>query len=204
MKKIISILFGFLLITVLSACDTGISIPPTELPADSLFNGSDPSVTSPSNNSSSPAISSSNEPPPPATLTINGATQTAGIGTYCWSATTTPGESVQACVDKVGVPTALDPLKSSSPVRGTLTLPVNDPPTQLALTVFPASNVNEIKSPDATHRWWSFIEGYVSILALQPSQEIKQDLQPGMYVFYVFALWEGKGDVSYGFLVEVK
>jgi len=113
---------------------------------------------------------------------------------------------MDACVDKVGVPTARNPLSSVSPVTALLTLPLNDPPTQLVLTVFPASNVNEIKSPDITgdHRWWNFIEGYISQLALQTSQEIKQELQPGLYVFYVFAVWDGKGDVSYGFLVEVK
>lgn len=144
--------------------------------------------------------------PPPATLTINGATQTAGVGTYCWNTPTSPSESVEACVDKVGVPTAPDPLRSSSPVNGILTLPLNDPPTQLVLSIFPASDVNEIKLPDATgdNRWWNFIEGYTSKLSLQTSQEIHQQLQPGLYVFYVFAVWEGKGDVSYGFLVEVK
>lgn len=207
MKNLFHASVAILLTIILSACATGTPLPPTELPETSLFGDAHPSPTPLSNDSHPLTTSPSNGSPPPATLTINGTTQTAGVGTYCWRTGTSSTESVEACVDKVGVPTASDPLKASSPVHGTLTLPLNDPPTQLVLTVFPASNANEIKLPDDTgnHRWWSFIEGYVSQLALQTSQEIKQDLQqPGLYVFYVFAVWEGKGDVSYGFLVEVK
>jgi hypothetical protein len=185
MKNTIHIPIIVLFIGILSACATVGT--PTSTPDTTVANPPDTS-------------------PPPATLTINGATQTAGVGTYCWSTTTAPSESVQACVDKIGVPTARDPLTSTSPVMGLLTLPLNDPPTQAVLSVFPASDINEIKLPDDTgeNRWWNFIEGFTSILSQQTSQEIKQELQPGLYVFYVFVIWEGKGDVSYGFLVEVK
>ncbi|MBK9925579.1 MAG: hypothetical protein IPP66_09835 [Anaerolineales bacterium] len=206
MKKTIRKTFTVLLIAVLSACTTGTPLPPTEPPAESLFGDPQSSATPPSNGSPALAATPSHEAPPPAMLTINGTTQTAGIGTYCWKAATSSANSAEVCVDMVGVPTATEPLKSSLPFSGTLTLPLNDPPTQLVLTVFPASDANEIQLPNdaGNYRWWNFIEGYVSTLALQTSQEIKQDLQPGLYVFYVFAVWDGKGDVSYGFLVEAK
>ncbi len=116
MKNKIFILVSVLLVIVLSACATGTPIPPTELPGTSLFNDSPSSATPPSNGSPPLAASPSNDSPPPATLTINGTVQTAGIGTYCW--TTTPGKSAEVCVDKVGVPTAREPLHSSSPVTG--------------------------------------------------------------------------------------
>ena len=136
--------------------------------------------------------------PPPATLEIGGTVQTAGVGTYCWS-----GASVAACVDKIGIPTAPDPLKTSSPVTALLTLPLEQPPTQVSLTIFPAAD-NELPDTFGGYRWWSFVEGYISMLEPQTEQDIQAELEPGLYIFYVFVVWEGKGDVSYGFLVEVE
>ena len=47
-------------------------------------------------------------------------------------------------------------------------------------------------------------EGLSRELALETSQEVTLEQDPGLYVFYVFAVWKGKGDVSYGVLVAVK
>jgi len=106
-------------------------------------------------------------------------------------------------VDKVGIPTAQDPLRSSSPVKGRLSLPLAEVPNQLTLSAFQVTSAHELPETAGGYRWWTYTEGYTSELSPQTSQEINLELDPGLYVFYVFAVWEGKGDVSYGFLVEV-
>ena len=143
--------------------------------------------------------------PPLALLEIDGAEQTAGLGTYCWPLPAGGGESVAACVDKVGLPTYRDPLTAKSPVTARLTLPLEEPPSQLQLSVFPAVDENEVKMDNlpAEFRFWMPAGGVNQELALQKSQDIQLELEPGLYVFYVFGAWEGKGDLSYGFLVEV-
>ena len=144
--------------------------------------------------------------PPPALLEISGGAQTAGIGTYCWSPPAAGGESVAACVDKVGLPTPRDPLIAESPVTARLTLPMEQPPAQLQLSVFPATDENEVKMDNlpAGFHFWMPAEGINQELKPQTSQDIQLDLEPGLYVFYVFGVWEGKGDVIYGFLFEVQ
>jgi predicted small lipoprotein YifL len=177
MKKTIRVLFAILSISILAACT---AVAPVESPPD----GS----------------------PPPATIEINGAIQVAGVGSFCWNSKTSNGASVDMCADKIGLPTLHDPLISSSPVTAHLILPINDPPKQLGLSVFQATADNEVKMDAGTDkfRYWMPAEGVNRELALQTNQEITLELKPGLYVFYVFAVWEGKGDVSYGFLVEVQ
>ena len=51
---------------------------------------------------------------------------------------------------------------------------------------------------------WSYTDGIKVVLDLQPRQEVKIELEPGLYVFYISAGWDVKGEVMYGFLVEVK
>jgi hypothetical protein len=176
----------FLLFTViLAACSAPAT--PTDLPEPTVTNIPDGS-------------------PAPARLEIAGAEQTAGIGTYCWTSPTVEGGGVSACVDKAGLPTPQDPLIAASPITARLTLPLEDPPSQLHLSVFPAADENEVKMDGlpAGFRFWMPAEGVNQELALQTSQEINLELEPGLYVFYVFSVWEDKGDVSYGFLVEVQ
>ena len=188
MKKPIYFLFAILAVGALAACT---AVRPTE---DNVVPTPVP-VESPPDDSS-----------PPATLEIDGETQVAGVGTYCWSSPTGVGESVNMCVDKIGLPTVSDPLISSAPVTARLILPLNDPPKQLGLSVFQATASNAVKVDAGTDkfRYWMPAEGVNRELALQTKQEIVLELDPGLYVFYVFAVWEDRGDVSYGFLVEVK
>ncbi len=40
-------------------------------------------------------------------------------------------------------------------------------------------------------------------MPLERESVINLSLEPGLYVMNVFVKWEGKGDVSYGFLVKV-
>jgi hypothetical protein len=173
-------LFSLLAVGSLTACTAAIT--PTEVPP-------------------TPTALPTDGSPPPASLEIDGATQTAGVGTYCWTSDTTG-----MCVDKIGLPTTKDPLTTTSPVNARLALPLPEAPTQLQLSVFPATEGNEVKvnGGGEDFLYWMPAEGLNRELALQSSQEITLELDHGLYVFYVFAVWEEKGDVSYGFLVEVQ
>jgi len=188
-----------------SACASPVT-PPANTPhtdPDSFFDATP--IASPNMNTDEiPVPAPTDQAPPPATLTINSITQTSGIGTYCWNFKTANGESVDACADKIGIPTAIDPLNASSPVKGQLTLPLSDSPSQLVLTAFHALPTLELPEKTGGYRWWHFTEGFITPLSLQASQEINIKLDRGLYVFYVFAVWEGAGDVSYGFLVNVE
>ena len=182
MNRLLKILFSLLAIGSLASCRA--TMTPTEAP---------PTLT--------PAAMPSDGSPPPASLEIDGTAQMAGVGTYCWSSA-----AAGMCVDKIGLPTIRDPLIATSPVAARLTLPLADIPTQLVFSVFPASEGNEVKLDEGGEEflYWMPAEGLSRELALETSQEVTLELDPGLYVFYVFAVWEGKGDVSYGFLVEVK
>jgi len=185
MKRKISFLLTILLTTILTAClSTTNSFTPTDTPVENPSDGS----------------------PPPATLEIDGTTQTAGVGTFCWNAQTANNESVDMCVDKIGLPAPYIPLISKSPVTARLILPLADSPNQLGLSIFQATAENEVKVDAGTDkfRYWMPAEGINCELKLQTTQEITLELDSGLYVFYVFAVWGGKGDASYGFLVEVQ
>ena len=191
MNRLMKSLFSLLITGSLAACAPAMT--PTEAPP--VANASPTSAPMPSDGS-----------PPPASLEIDGATQTAGVGSYCWNSQTGTGEAVGMCVDKIGIPTVRDPLLATSPLKARLILPLADSPTQLNLSVFPATEDNEVIVGGGAEefRYWMPAEGLSRELAHETSQEITMELEPGLYVFYVFAVWEGKGDVSYGFLVEVK
>jgi len=201
-------LYSYIVIFIViagSACASPVT-PPANTPhidSDSFFDAT-PIASPNANTGETPIPAPTDQIPPSAKLTINGTTQTSGVGTYCWNFKTGNEESVDACADKIGIPTAIDPLKASSPVKGQLTLPLSDPPSQLVLTAFHALPTLELPEKTGGYRWWNFTEGYISPLSLQASQEINIKLDRSQYVFYVFAVWEGKGDVSYGFLVNVE
>jgi hypothetical protein len=164
--------------------------------------------TAPATTTQPPEVTVTNIPdgsPSPALLEIAGVKQTAGIGTYCWNSPSAGG-AMSACIDKVGLPTPQDPLIAKSPMTARLVLPLEEPPSQLQLSIFPAVDENEVRidALPAEFRFWMPAEGQNQELALQTSQDIDLELEPGLYVFYVFGVWEDKGDVSYGFLVEVQ
>ena len=103
-------------------------------------------------------------------------------------------------------PTPRDPLLAKDPVIARLTLPLEEPPDLLQLSIFPAVEKNEVKMDDlpAGLRYWMPAEAVNQELAPQASQDIQLNLEPGLYVFNVFANWNVKGDAFYGFLVEVQ
>ena len=144
--------------------------------------------------------------PEPSYLEINGQVQTAEVGSFCWDYTDENGKPVGgACQDSIGISTPIDPLPAESTITAQFSLPYATPPERLSLHVFPASSENEISlEKGADMRLWSYTEGIIKELDLQPRQQVKIELEPGLYVFSVSAGWDVKGEVMYGFLVEVK
>ena len=137
----------------------------------------------------------SSEPPPPAILQIQSMEQISAVGTYCWSG---------GCADMIGIPTPKEAIVSNSPLIATLRLPINVPPNTLEIRVNPASEINELQPSPLNYRWWEAWQGKYESLSLEKEQTINLVLEHGLYVISVFAQWNQRGDVIYGFLVEVK
>ncbi|VVB86668.1 Uncharacterised protein [uncultured archaeon] len=142
--------------------------------------------------------------PPTATLTIvksdfgNGSNQ--GIGSYClkeiW---------IGSCKDKMGILTLQEPLPVGSPFTAHLLLPFQETPEELQLNVIPVTNKDKLKEGEE-HRWqlWQFQEGERLTLPLEREQDIELSLEPGLYVLKIGSGWKEKGNLSYGFLLEVQ
>ena len=142
--------------------------------------------------------------PPAATLTVDGQTQVAGLGTYCWTSGET-GAGLGLCVDKMGVPTPRDPIQVNAvPFTAHFTFPLAEAPTSVSLTLIPVSAEVELTvegTPD--WRWWQFGEGQAVDVPLGVETDVELSPKPGLYALAVFTAWEGAGDVVYGFLVQV-
>jgi len=160
-----------------------------------------PALSPTSTSAGMPSAEPKFDGPPPATLTIDGAQQLSGIGTYCWST----GE-VALCADYFAVPTPADPLPASSSITATLQLAVQTPPTSLSLAVFAVSPEMDRLPDNPDSASWPFPGEYdlSRELRLESRTQFELALDPGLYVFSIFAAWEHLGDVNYGFLVEVR
>jgi hypothetical protein len=140
--------------------------------------------------------------PPPAILEIDGKEQSAGIGSNCWKV---ENETYSLCADMIGVITPAEPLLTRSPFTALLRLPLQEPPEELEFNTFRVTDDDELKVASNGVRAWSF-EGTALNRYKRPFErepEFNLSLPSGLYVFNVFTRWEGKGDVSYGFLVKV-
>lgn len=142
--------------------------------------------------------------PPPATLTINGQTQVSGIGTYCWN-TGEAGAGLGMCVDKMGVPTPLEPIQvDAGPFAAEFTFPLEDAPSSVLLTLIPVSADSEMPADSPPDwRWWPFGEGQSVEVTPAVTTQVELDPAPGLYAVTAFTFFEGRGDVVYGFLVQV-
>ena len=84
--------------------------------------------------------------PPMAILEINGTSQDARVGSYCWA-----NEAVEACQDSVGIPTALMPIVATSPVSVRLGIATKQLPDELSASVFVASKADEFEVEAGDH-----------------------------------------------------
>ena len=153
-----------------------------------------------------PNIPGQAQAPLPAYLEINGQVQTAKVGSFCWDYTDENGTPVGgACQDSIGISTPIEPLPAAKTITAQLSLPYATPPNILTLGISAVSSENKIPLEEgADLRLWEYTEGINRELALQPRQEVKIELEPGLYIFNTWAVWDDKGEVTYGFLVEVK
>ena len=161
-----------------------------------------PALSPTSTSAGTPSAEPEFDAPPPATLTIDGAQQLSGIGTSCWSTV----DLGAICADYFGVPTPADPLLASSSITATLQLAVQTPPTSLSLAVFAVSPETDLLPDNPDSASWPFPGEYdlSRELRLESRTQFELALDPGLYVFSIFAAWEHLGDVNYGFLVEVR
>ncbi len=133
--------------------------------------------------------------PPEATLRIGDQIQMAGIGTHCW------GEPM-ICVDMIGVPTVPEPLMIASPMLASFEIAFPEEPVALNLAVAPIDTSDQVEATSDL-RWWRFEQAQNYPLSAARETSLDLDLEPGLYVFVLFAAWETRGDVIYGFLIEV-
>lgn len=142
--------------------------------------------------------------PPMATITIvksdYGINNSQGFGSYClkeiW---------LGPCKDKMGILTLQEPLPVGSPFTAHLLLPFEETPKELQLNVIWVTSEDKLKGGEE-HAWqlWRFQEGKRFMLPLEREQDIELSLEPGLYVLKIGAGWKEKGNLSYGFLLEVK
>ncbi len=141
--------------------------------------------------------------PPTATLTIvksdYGINNSQGFGSYCLKE-----RWIASCRDEMGILTLQEPLPVSSPFTSHLSLPFQETPEELQLNVIPVTNEDKLKGGEG-HGWqlWRFQEGKRFMLPLQREQDIELSLEPGLYVLKIGTVWKDKGNLSYGFLLEV-
>jgi beta-lactamase class D len=140
--------------------------------------------------------------PPPAVLEINGANQVSAVGTFCWYG---------YCDDPFAALTPQEALVVTPPLSASLTLLVDKPPTSLQFRSVRVTAEFEIDYTGGAKRWWDVNQylGKPTQLLLQKEQSFELALGRGSYVLSVLGFWESeawepKGDVAYGFLIEVR
>ena len=139
--------------------------------------------------------------PPAAYLTIAGNVQAAGIGTYCWGSATGPA----VCADMIGIPTQATPLEIQSLALFEFALTVGQAPSQATVSVQPVAAADLLETVSDGWSWWPYGEPASQFsLPLSEEPQIELTLAPGLNVVSLFATWPEYGDVTYGFLVDVK
>lgn len=137
-----------------------------------------------------------NPVPPRATLEVNGQKQLAGLGhSFCW---------LGSCQDGPGIRTSTVPLIAKLSFLARLRLPLVDSPQTLQLSALKVTPANIPSGQE--YMSWKNTESPMDLgdLSLQREQNLSLSFEPGLYVLIVFANWEEYGDVSYGFLIEVR
>jgi len=145
--------------------------------------------------------------PPGASLTVDGQTQLAGIGSYCWP--NHIGSNPQTeCQNVPGLYTSSEPLvvSDSASFTGHFHLDAQAPPDSVGLSVAPISPGDEIPSTDITRRLWRFGNGWGTDLPNE--SDAVYTFQPfvqgdGLYLVELDTLWKSSGSVDYGFLIQV-
>lgn len=140
--------------------------------------------------------------PPSARLVIEGEEQISGQGSYCWR----DERGAPLCADRIGIPTAQEPLAAQSPFTARFNLFISQPVTESQLRVFPVTPDEQFDSEALGWRWWRPKFDAREEFTLTPGDaiSIELSLEPGLYVLSLFVRVQGVGDAGYGFLVEVR
>jgi len=191
------LIIGVILLAASGAACGVIKSAPTPIPASELTRilTATPTPT--------PSLTpSGGSAPPLATLVIAGKEQIAGLGSFCWR----KENGAPFCSDTIGIPTAQEALPADSPFAARLRLVVEPPVTESQLSVRPVTVDDQVDSEARGLRWWR-PKGEVReqfTLTLEDESIVELSLEPGLYVLSLFVRWQGWGDASYGFLVEVQ
>jgi len=137
--------------------------------------------------------------PPPAVLEIDGNEQISGIGNNCWKA---ENETYIICADTFSINTPAEPLLTRSPFIAHLLLPLQEPPEELGFSAIRVTDEDALNE-GVKGVWRDGLQGMEIQVPLERESDINLSLEPGLYVLKVFVKWEEKGDVFYGFLVQV-
>ncbi len=139
--------------------------------------------------------------PPLAYLTINGATQESGISSYCWGT----GDGPAICADMIGIPTQPIALEATPLAFMQFELLVGQEPVNTAVSVRQVTESDVIETTPDGLQIWSINEPWNQYhLPASQNPQIELTLPPGLNVVSLFASWPEYGDVTYGFLVDVK
>lgn len=136
--------------------------------------------------------------PPQARLVTSGGQQVAGIGSYCWS-----DAGAGVCSDKGGLP--IPRVAALARADESLVVHLAFQPTEVSLSAWRLADgqLGDEISPDGLSLWQpQGRELLARDLAPSPKLEVAPDLPPGRYVVMVSAVG-AKGDVAYGFLLEI-
>lgn len=79
------------------------------------------------------------------------------------------------------------------------------PIEDLAIYYFPVTSADALSEVGADPIWWPYKDNMTQII-LDPvhTADVELTLPPGLYVLHLFAIWEGQGDGSFGYLVEIR
>ena len=144
-------------------------------------------TTEPSPPAEAPRQGPTLAPVPGAFATAGGKTVRGGDGSRCWGT---------MCVDMVGPITNVEPLV----VKPRETVPLDfegGTPTTVSLTWMPVAGPPPTPGPQG--RVWM---GGLSLSSAGTTREAPS--APGDYVLNVFAMWQGRGDISFGFYIRVQ
>ena len=138
--------------------------------------------------------------PLPAILQIGELEQESGISGYCW---TVPGEDHGVCADGIGFGTSPEPLMVEGSFVAGFTNPLSASLDSLSLSIRHLTLADKLPDEPGGMYWWRPQSEDQILKHLSPPHEVELSLIPGLYLFNYFAKWEGTGDVTYSFLVEV-